>query len=120
MPRSARRRKTTMNLADAYMGVSDALDEVADTEGEEGLHRLADRMEDDSVSTAYSGIGSPEVIGNWLAEELQRKLPERKISRPRMGHQIEWTKPAKMNFSSSAKMTTRACSAILGSSTQTS
>ena len=92
MPRGVERRNKTLNLADAYMHVHDCLTRIEEAEGEDGLHRIADKLDDDSISTAYSGIGAPEVIGNWMAEELQKRLPERKIMRPKIGHQIEWDK----------------------------
>ena len=48
------------------------------------LLRLGRSLGDTTMSTAFSGIGTPEVSMNLLHNRLQGILPNEKLNRPKM------------------------------------
>lgn len=94
----ARDRHAVHCLLDANSWAEDFLDEITSgcdiIDSEELLNRLADSMEDTTISTSFSGVGSPEVASNMLHAALRQRLPHRSIRRPRVLSQVEWDKDA--------------------------
>ena len=82
------------NISDAFCYPSDFLD-IA-TAGSDDLpgvsvDDIAEIMNEDSLSTAFSGIGSPEVANNVFHHELQLRLGSMDaVKKPKCLHMIEW------------------------------
>lgn len=85
-------------LDDAFRWAEDAIARVEDVGGEEALYAMADRMSQCSMSTAFSGIGSPEVASNMLHAALSLRLPKKTIKRPVVLSQVEWDAEAQQEL----------------------
>ena len=87
-------QKVVRNLKDAMEYVDDALDvlfERADEDPSE-IDRIFDNLAEDSLSTAFSGVGAAEVATKSFYAALQKRCPSRcsGLAPTRISHQIDW------------------------------
>ena len=94
--------------------MDDYLKDIEDTEGEDGLHALADKLDEDSLSTAFSGIGGPEVSLLWLHQSLQARLGDRVLKRPKIMSQIEWDVVPLPHFGWKTDSASNTCAVSIG------
>lgn len=66
---------------------------LSDEASEEVLGSLANTLQEDSLSTAFSGVRSPETAANVLRFRLGQRLGyEIKNNNGKLGHMVEWDK----------------------------
>ena len=88
------RKRVVTNMADKFKFFQHAVEEILDLDGDHregtiGCPELASRLENFSLSTAYSGIGAPETTLNILHHYVQN-IGSASIKPPRMLFQVEY------------------------------
>ena len=90
-------RKIVKCLRDALSFFTDAVETIVLEDGLEKLEDIAEKMSEASISTAFSGVGCPEVASNMMWQAIKHKL-NRNIAKPRFLSMIEWDHEAQQEL----------------------
>ena len=88
-------RPIVNSLKEAFDFWDNAIDVLCDNKDDEECHqllgKLASELEEDSLSTAFSGIGAPETATNVTRYRLGKRLGrDLKHKHASLGHMVEW------------------------------
>ena len=98
-----RSRKVVRSLAEAFMFESDCIETIWDEDGDEAVHKLMDAMQDDTMSTAFSGIEAAGTAMQCLRRALS-DLTGQDVPKQKVHHQIEWNKDCQSELVPLAKL----------------
>ncbi|CAE7587716.1 unnamed protein product [Symbiodinium sp. CCMP2592] len=77
------------SLAESYMIYDDMYDRILAEEGDEGIQRVLENLQQDSLSTAFSGVEAAATASGSIREVFSRRTGV-ELGPARVLHQVEW------------------------------